>query len=368
MERAADIGQLELHPAATGARRRDSGDDSSSRDGARAWPFALVALALISASAIFAGWMPLRASIVTVFLFAGPHNWFELRYFLARLPARLGRSRNFFILAGAGIATLLATYAAIPLLGEAWLWSDDAWTLAVGVWNSLLISWLAALVWMRGRQSARRDWSWSFAAALALIGVNWLAPQMFSLALVYLHPLVALWFLERHLRRTRPVAWRRAYHLCLATLPLFVGLLWWQLASAPALAATGQDALALRITRHAGSEILRNTSSHLLVATHVFLETIHYSVWLLALPLVGGLKGGFKAGEGAPWRFESLPLVRHPRRGWPRLIRTVLVASAACVVLLWLAFLADYPTTRDLYFTLAMAHVLAEAPFLLRML
>jgi hypothetical protein len=375
---------LELRPAATTAataaamtearaQRRGSGDYSSrSRsDGARAWPFALVALALVSAAAIFAGWMPLRASIVTVFLFAGPHNWFELRYFLARLPARLGRSRNFFIVAGAGVATLVATYAALPLLGETWLWNDGAWTLAVGVWNSLLVLWLAALVWMRGRQSARRDWSWSFAVALALIGVNWLAPHVFSLALVYLHPLVALWFLERHLRRTRPVAWRRAYHLCLAALPLFVGLLWWQLASAPALAA-GQDALALRITRHAGSEILRNTSSHLLVATHVFLETLHYSVWLLALPLVGklkgGPKGGLKAGDGAPWRFESLPLVRHPRRGWPRLIRTLLVAASLCVVLLWLAFLADYPTTRDLYFTLAMAHVLAEAPFLLRML
>jgi hypothetical protein len=373
VERAADIGRLELRHAAataTDARRRGSGERSSrSSDDARAWPFALVALALISAAAIFAGWMPLRASIVTVFLFAGPHNWFELRYFLARLPARLGRSRNFFVVAFAGIATLLASYAAMPLLAEAWMWSGDAWTLGVGVWNSLLILWLATLVWMRGRQSSRRDWSWSFAAAFALISVNWLAPQMFSLSLVYLHPLVALWFLDRHLRRTRPAAWRRAYRLCLATLPLFVALLWWQLADAPAL-AVGQDALSLRITRHAGSEILRNTSSHLLVATHVFLETIHYSVWLLALPLVGGLRGlkdGHKGG-GAPWRFESLPLVSHPRRGWPRLIRTLLVASAVCVVLLWLAFLADYSTTRDLYFTLAMAHVLAEAPFLLRML
>ena len=362
MERAAGIGGLELRRT-TGARRARGGGD------ARAWPFALGALALVSAAAVFAGWMPLRASIVTVFLFAGPHNWFELRYFLARLPARLGRSRNFFIVACAGIVSLLAAYAALPLLAEAWLWSDGAWTLAVGVWNSLLILWLAALVWMRGRQSSRRDWSWSFAAACALIGVNWLAPQMFSLSLVYLHPLVALWFLDRQLRRTAHArAWRRAYHVCLATLPLLVGLLWWQLADAPALAA-GQDALSLRITRHAGSEILRNTSSHLLVATHVFLETIHYSVWLLALPLVSGLKGRLKGG-GAEWRFESLPLLRrHPHgRVWPRLIRMLLVASAACVVLLWLAFLADYPTTRDLYFTLAMAHVLAEAPFLLRML
>lgn len=356
MERAADIGGPELRSAAAGAR-----SGRGERGAASAMSFALVGLALISAAAIFAGWMPLRASIITVFLFAGPHNWFELRYFLARLPARLGRSQNFFIVAFAGIASLLTAYAALPLLAEVWRWDEGAWTLAVGVWNSLLVLWLAALVWMRGRQSSRRDWSWSFGAAFALIAVNWLGPQMFSLGLVYLHPLVALWFLERHLRRMRADTWRRAYHICLLTLPLFVGLLWWQLADAPALAA--EDALSQRITRHAGSEILQNTSSHLLVATHVFLETIHYSVWLLALPLVGRLR----AGE-AFWRFESLPLVRHSRRGWPRLIRTLLIAAAVCVVLLWLAFLADYSTTRDLYFTLALAHVLAEAPFLLRML
>ncbi|HEY1404077.1 MAG TPA: hypothetical protein VGB05_08130 [Pyrinomonadaceae bacterium] len=355
MERAANIGELELRPAtAADASGANSGSMS-------AWSFALVSLALIAASALLAGWMPLRFSIITVFLFAGPHNWFELRYFLARLPARLGRSRNFFIVAFTGIAFLLTTYAALPFVAHALVWGRHEWTLAVGVWNSLLILWLAALVWMRGRQSSRRDWSWCLAVAFALTGANWLAPQAFSLGLVYLHPLVALWFLDRQLRRTRP-SWRRAYHLCLAGLPLFVGLLWWQLADAPALAAA-DDALALRITRHAGSEILSGVSSHLLVSTHVFLEAIHYSVWLLALPLVGMRRGG-----DAPWRVGSLPLVRHPRRGWPRLIRAALVVAAACVVVLWLAFLADYPTTRDLYFTLALAHVLAEAPFLLRML
>jgi hypothetical protein len=352
VERAANVGRLELRA------------ESAGHGSVRASAFAFAALAIVGASALLAGLMPLRFSVITVFLFAGPHNWFELRYFLARLPARLGRSRNFFFVAFAGITFLLAAYAALPLLAYAHAWTGREWTLAVGVWNSLLILWLAALVWMRGRQSPRRDWSWSFPVAFALTGANWLAPHMFSLALVYLHPLVALWFLDRHLRRTRP-DWRRAYRLCLATLPLCVGLLWWQLADAPALAADGggEDALALRITRHAGAELLPGVSSQLLVSTHVFLETIHYSVWLLALPLVG-----IGRRRDAPWRMDSLPLVRHPQRGWPRLIRTVLLASAALVVLLWLAFLADYSTTRDLYFTLAMAHVLAEAPFLLRML
>ncbi|MDX6271222.1 MAG: hypothetical protein QOD28_2445 [Acidobacteriota bacterium] len=363
MERAADIGRFELRAGASSSSR-----GASSGAGRGASAFTLVWLAVVAASALFAGWMPLRFSIITVFLFAGPHNWFELRYFIARLPARLGRSRNFFYAAFAGVAFLLAAYAALPLLAHAFLWGGGAWTMATGVWNSLLVLWLAVLVWMRGRQSSRRDWSWSFAVAFALVGVNWLAPQMFSLALVYLHPLVALWFLDRQLRRTRP-HWRRAYHLCLAALPLCVGLLWWQLSDAPALVAAtgGGDALALRITRHAGSEILQGVSSHLLVSTHVFLETIHYGVWLLALPLVGVRRGGSSGGD-APWRVETLPLARHTRRGWPRVIRALLVAAAVCVVVLWLAFLADYPTTRDLYFTLAMAHVLAEAPFLLRML
>ena len=46
----------------------------------------------------------------------------------------------------------------------------------------------------------------------------------------------------------------------------------------------------------------------------------------------------------------------------------LLVAGAFVVALLWLCFLADYATTRDIYFTVATAHVLAEVPFLLRTL
>jgi hypothetical protein len=38
------------------------------------------------------------------------------------------------------------------------------------------------------------------------------------------------------------------------------------------------------------------------------------------------------------------------------------------VAVLWLGFSVNYTATRDIYFTVAIAHVLAEAPFLLRML
>ena len=34
--------------------------------------------------------------------------------------------------------------------------------------------------------------------------------------------------------------------------------------------------------------------------------------------------------------------------------------------LLWIAFAIDYDTTRQVYFTVAIVHVLAEVPFLLR--
>ena len=53
--------------------------------------FAATVLLCAAMSALFASWAPLTLSIVTVFLFAGPHKWFELRYFLMRMPVRLGR-------------------------------------------------------------------------------------------------------------------------------------------------------------------------------------------------------------------------------------------------------------------------------------
>ncbi len=173
--------------------------------------FAVVLVTSACLSAILASWLPLQVSIATVFLFAGPHNWLEARYFLMRLPARFGRSRNFFAVAFAGIFILTLAYVSLPLLYYTNLWSASNWPIAIGGWNTLLLLWLGALVLMRGKQNSRRDWFWTLPVTFALCALNWLAPDLFSLAIVYLHPLVALWFLDRHLRRTRP-EWLRAYH------------------------------------------------------------------------------------------------------------------------------------------------------------
>ncbi len=306
----------------------------------------------------FASWLPLQVSIVTLFLFAGPHNWFELRYFLMRLPVRFGRSRNFFLTAFAGLGVLTLTYVSLPFIYNATLWSEEAWYLVIASWNTALLLWLALLVWLRSRQKRGANWTWTIPVGLALCSLNWLGPDLFSLAIVYVHPLIALWFLDRHVRRTRP-AWSRAYRRCLWLLPLVLAVMIWQLSGTSSLA--DDNGLFWRITQHSGAEMLPQVSSHMLVSVHLFLEMLHYGVWILALPLIG------RTASTRFWEVKTVPIACHPK-GFPRIVAGLLVFAVVAVVVLWLGFSVDYSTTRDIYFTIAIAHVLAEAPFLLRML
>jgi hypothetical protein len=62
-----------------------------------------------------------------------------------------------------------------------------------------------------------------------------------------------------------------------------------------------------------------------------------------------------------------VPLARRSW-SWRFAVGTFLTVSAAVVLVLWGCFLADYTTTRNIYFTVALFHVLAEVPFLLRSL
>jgi hypothetical protein len=310
-------------------------DAAAPDNGARL--FAAAALATAAGAAFLAGWAPLGFSIVTVFLFAGPHNWLEFRYFLSQMPAHWGPLRGYFLLAVGGTAVLAAGFAGMPYLADA-------------------LGWIAALVHLRSRQSPARDWSWVWPAAFALVALVWLVPVWCDLALVYLHPLLALWFLDRELGRSRP-EWRPAYRACLACLPLILAVLWARLWNAPDL--PGDDALSLRIAQHAGAGLLSGVSTHLLTATHTFLEMLHYGVWVVAVPLIA-----MRMRTGG---WTAVPLGRRST-GWRLVVGGGLIAGLAVVGLLWAAFLADYPTTRDLYFTVAILHVLAEVPFLLRLL
>ena len=83
------------------------------------------------------------------------------------------------------------------------------------------------------------------------------------------------------------------------------------------------------------------------------------AAWIVVIPLVGY--------AGAPWSLRKVPLANRSHR-WKRAIAAVLFAGAAITLVLWAGFLADYPLTRDIYFSVAILHVLAEIPFLMRLL
>jgi len=91
----------------------------------------------------------------------------------------------------------------------------------------------------------------------------------------------------------------------------------------------------------------------------VFLETIHYFVWLLLIPLVDQ--------RSIPWRFSEIPLLSNSR-GLPKLVVGIFVLGTLAALALWVGFAVDYTVTRDIYFAAAIVHVLAEFPFLIKML
>ncbi len=174
--------------------------------------------------------MPLQFSVVTVFLFAGPHNWFEFRYFLMRLPVRFGKSRNFFLTAFAGIGFLTLAYVALPVRLQPQSAAGARVPTLLASWNTLLLLWLGALIWLRGKNK-RRDWSWAIpVSAWHSVRSTGSRRNSSASAIVFLHPLIALWFLDRHLSRTRP-EWLRTYRRCLCLVPVLLVGMFWQLAT-----------------------------------------------------------------------------------------------------------------------------------------
>ncbi|HEX3100502.1 MAG TPA: hypothetical protein VHQ01_01850 [Pyrinomonadaceae bacterium] len=307
-------------------------------------------------AAVLIGAAPLQASIVTIFLFAGVHNFMEFRYFAARMPLRWGRSRLYYTVGIGGVIVLAAAYLTLYFASGNWMWSLDSWATFSATWNTAFVLWLGVLFYLRGKQRPKSDWAWAFPAAFLLAALAWLVPQYWSLSLVYIHPFVAMWFLERQIRRTKP-EWLRAYHYCLALIPLFLVAIWIAFAGRPNLSE--ETNLFWRITRHAGSQILPGISSHVLVATHVFLESIHYAVWILLIPLVDR--------RAVPWKLSEIPLFANAK-GFPKIVLAALALSLVIVAVLWGGFAIDYTTTRDVYFAFAIAHVMAEFPFLVKML
>ena len=318
--------------------------------------FAGLFVVVCAASALVIGSFPLQLSIITIFLFAGPHNLMEFRYFAARMPVRWGRSKVYYSVGIGGVVLLTTAYLSLYFASGNWLWSHENLAVLTAVWNAAFVLWVGVLIYLRCKQRPRTGRSWAIPAVLFLAALAWLVPQYWSLSLVYIHPLVAMWFLERQIRCTRP-EWLRVYHYCLLSVPVFLMLIWITLSGRANLSE--ETNLFWRITQHAGSEILPFVSSHVLVATHVFLESIHYFVWLLLIPLVDK--------RAIPWRLKDVPLFGNSN-GFPRAFAAFLVLAVVLIAALWVGFTLDYTTTRDIYFAFAIGHVLAEFPFLVKML
>jgi hypothetical protein len=311
--------------------------------GPSSWAFVSAFFAFVVSAALLAASAPVQVSIWAVLLFAGPHNWMEARYLLSRLPARFGPLRTFFTIGFGGVLVLAAGFWTLSWQGS-----------IPSLWHSTLAAWTGALLILRRRELPASDWFGVLPPICLWLAAAWLVPSALDIAIVYAHPLLAFWFLDRQIRRSRP-EWLGAWRLCLAAVPILVAVLGWRLTLAPPLAAF--DPASWAVIQHTNAAILQGIPTRPLVGTHAFLETSHYAIWLLALPLLGL--------RGAPWRIGNIPLVRH-RLGWPRLIRWALLAGAGAVALLWFCFWLDYATTRQIYFSIALLHVLAEVPFLVR--
>ncbi len=317
-------------------------------------PFGAIVATVILMCGLAVCSLPVVASMVTVFLFAGPHNLLEVRYLLSKMPRRWGKMRPFFLTGIIGVAALTVSQIVISIgLRQGSVQADHVgrW---LAIWNTLLIFWCATLILLCPRQrSQKRRIDFVLPMALIACSVNWVAPAGWSLVIIYLHPIIALYFVVSELKRRRP-EWVPVFRNCLLLIPVCIFGIVWTLAGVDDL--PGDDLLTMQIAQHAGSDIIPSVSSQLLVTVHVFLELLHYLAWVVAIPAI---TFGFR-----PWILSDVPLAKRSRWFYRGIV--ILLAMGILILIgLWAGFLIEYPLTRDIYFTVALAHVLVEFHYLI---
>jgi hypothetical protein len=286
--------------------------------------------------------LPGRVSLLAVVLLAGPHNWMELRYFATHMPARWGPHRDWFRLALGGTAVL-----AFAWIAAGWTALDDPMVFT-RTWTSALLVWIALLLSVDGRCRGTGRRVGLFATLAAV--VVWAFPVPWDLVLVFAHPLVSLIFLDRELRRHR--RGRAALRFGLALLPAACLAVWRHAAPIGGLDPETLD----RVTSLAGASIFPEAAPERLVALYAFLQILHYGAWIVAIPSLRLRR--------PPWSLHGIPLATRFRSA----VRFVLGGAAVLAGLLWIGFARSLSATWDLYFQLAIVHVVAELPFLCRKL
>lgn len=298
----------------------------------------LLALFGLSALGSLIAWAPVLCATLSVAFLAGPHNLMEVRYLLGRLPGRVGKLKAYFFTSLGGVILLGLSSLALPFFPG---------PLPLRLWNAALVFWVTVLAGLRRQEHPRREWPWLEPAALTLVGVMWGWPNLFTMLLVFGHPILALVILGRELHAFRRPE-RRIYPQLMAAVPVGMLVLLYGLYQ----------------RGWAGGEEVRSfftlsASSPLFLAAHTYLELLHYAVWIGALPLLARLTRRPK--------LELFPALRKSSR---RLLaaRLFLLAGVILSAILWWGFSVDFETTRELYFRLAVFHVLVEFPFLIRLL
>jgi len=294
-------------------------------------------LAALTGLALAIAWNPLLLATLAVGLFAGPHNFMEARYLLGRLPRRAGKLQTYLVVSAVGVLGIggLSLYLALSHHEH-----------SLQIWATLLSLWFGYLCWLRSRENPKRHWPWVEPLALIAAGWIWLSPVSFAIGLVLLHPVMAIIILGRELH-----FYRRPEQ---ALFPAFVGCV-----------LCGLVVLLLMLTLHPSQapEALNNLividgPSLIFLAVHAYLETVHYAIWIVVLPALAQVT---RRG-----RLEVYPaLKRAPARLWAA--RGLLALGAVLSCVLWWGFAIDFEVTRDIYFQVAIFHVLVEFPFLLRL-
>jgi hypothetical protein len=320
---------------------------------------ACVTASIILVCAVLALLAPIAVKILAVVALAGPHNWIEFRYFLSRLPARwTAGTRPFFALSFIGLGLFTAGYVALML---AMLFHCIEWETGrtlYSVWGSGIALWAGCLYAQRLAVEPIRDRfirakvTAAFLAAAAISVFAFFQPIYFAIALVYAHPLISLTLLDAEIGRSRP-RWRIAYRCALALIPLVIGAFWLTLHD---IDFPVQGDLAAHIVEQTGAPVLSALSSRFLLSTLVFVDLLHYAVWLIAIP-------NWSAGWNR-WNVTVQPPVvtRFPALSRP--LQVTLTLLAILLIGLWFCFATDYIHTSQIYFVLAIAHVLAEISFL----
>ncbi len=298
----------------------------------------LIALVGLSLLGFLISLHPVLAATLSVAFLAGPHNLMEARYLLGRLPGRVGKLRTYFVTSLVGVMLLGVSSLMLPFFDYSW---------SSRLWNASLILWVVVLAALRRAEHPRREWPWLEPVALLAAGLMWAYPLGFTFILVFGHPLLALVILGRELHAFRRPE-RKFFPQVVAVVPVGLAVL---VSGIYAQGWTGSGELRSFFTL--------SDSSPLFLSCHTYLELVHYAVWVGALPLLARVT-----------RREKLELYPALRKSSKRLFaaKLFLLLGVAVAVALWWGFSTDFETTRDLYFRIAVFHVLVEFPFLLRLL